>query len=221
MLDHLLVLYREVVTRFVLVVHPAFEPAVRQHCEAVAPGLDVAYARQPEPTGMLDAILLAGAALRGQHQRIWITWCDQVGVHPRTIASLRRLSGEQPEAQLILPTARQENPYIHLERDAEGRVIDIRQRREGDVMPPAGESDIGLFSLSPDAFFNWLPRFASEATNAAATRERNFLPFVPWLVHHGQRVMTFACTNELEAIGVNTPDDRRRLEQYLLERDGA
>ena len=30
---------------------------------------------------------------------------------------------------------------------------------------------------------------------------------------------TFPCTDDIEAIGVNTPDDRRRLEQYLLERD--
>jgi hypothetical protein len=33
-------------------------------------------------------------------------------------------------------------------------------------------------------------------------------------------VLTFPSTNDLEAIGINTPDDRRRLEDYLrgLER---
>ena len=82
-------------------------------------------------------------------------------------------------------------------------------------MPPVGESDMGLFSLSPDAYFRLLPQFGGEALKATATRERNFLPFVPWLVEHGQPVLTFASTNEMEAIGVNTPDDRRRLEEYL------
>ena len=52
-------------------------------------------------------------------------------------------------------------------------------------MPPVGESDMGLFSLSPDAYFNLLPQFGREATQATSTRERNFLPFLPWLVQRG------------------------------------
>ena len=84
-------------------------------------------------------------------------------------------------------------------------------------MPQIGESDMGLFSLSPDAYCNLLPQFGSEATQATSTRERNFLPFLPWLVQRGHSVLTFPSTNELEAIGVNTPDDRRRLEAYLRD----
>jgi hypothetical protein len=76
---------------------------------------------------------------------------------------------------------------------------------------------MGLFSLSPDAYFDLLPAFGREATEASATRERNFLPFIPWLTQQGRSVVTFPSTNELEAIGVNTPDDRRRLEEYLRQ----
>jgi hypothetical protein len=74
---------------------------------------------------------------------------------------------------------------------------------------------MGLFSLSPDAYFNLLPQFGRVATEATSTRERNFLPFLPWLVQRGHAVLTFASTDEMEAIGINTPDDRRRLEAYL------
>jgi hypothetical protein len=84
-------------------------------------------------------------------------------------------------------------------------------------MPAIGESDMGLFSLSPGAYFDLLPQFGRETTEAHGTRERNFLPFVPWLTSRGQAVLSFPCTNEMEAIGVNTPDDRRRLERYLRE----
>ena len=93
----------------------------------------------------------------------------------------------------------------------------IRQSREGDAMPSTGESDMGLFSLSRDAYLNLLPQFGREARQAIATRERNFLPFMPWLVRRGHSVVTFPSTNELEAIGINTPDDRRRLEAYLRD----
>ena len=216
MIDHLFDRYSPAVQRFVLVVHPSFEADVRRHVEALAPSLDVQYAMQPEPTGMLDAIMLAAdAAKEKPAARLWITWCDQIGVHPDTIATLGGMSHEHADAPAILPTSRQASPYIHLDRDAEGRITAIRQRREGDEMPAVGESDMGLFSLSPDAYFNLLPQFGREATQATSTRERNFLPFLPWLVRRGHSVLTFASTDEMEAIGINTPDDRRRLEAYL------
>jgi bifunctional N-acetylglucosamine-1-phosphate-uridyltransferase/glucosamine-1-phosphate-acetyltransferase GlmU-like protein len=221
MIDYLFDRYSGAVQRVVLVLHPSFEADVRRHVDLMAPPFDVQYARQAAPTGMLDAILLASDAARQRPaSRVWVTWCDQIGVHPETIATLRRLSEEQPDAPVVLPTARQVPPYIHLARDAEGRITAIRQRREGDDMPPEGESDMGLFSLSPDAYFDLLPEYSGEATQASATRERNFLPFLPWLVRRGQSVVTFPATNELEAVGINTPDDRRRLEAYLrgLER---
>lgn len=217
MIDHLLDRYRRAVKRVVLVVHPSFMSDVKGHIDASAPSLDVDFVEQPALTGMLDAILLACEATRRQRpERVWITWCDQIGVHPDTIATLQRLSRERAGTHAILPTCRQSPPYIHLERDSEGRISAIRQRREGDEMPSTGESDMGVFSLSPDACFDLLPRFGQEAEQAAATRERNFLPFLPWLTRHGHPVLTFPSTNEFEAIGVNTADDRRRLEAYLL-----
>ena len=88
MLDHLFDRYMHAVQRFVLVVHPSFEADVRKHVEHVAPSLDVRFATQPEPTGMLDAVLLASdAARQAPAGRVWITWCDQIGVHPDTIAN--------------------------------------------------------------------------------------------------------------------------------------
>ena len=216
MVDHLFDRYRDKVHRVVLVVHPSFETEVRRHVDRIAGALDVQYAQQPEPTGMLDAILLASdAAQRAPAARVWITWCDQIGIHPDTVSTLARLSRERAEAAAILPTSQQSTPYIHLDRDAAGRIMGIRQRREGDRMPDTGESDMGLFSLSPDAYFNLLPQFGREATQASSTRERNFLPFLPWLAQRGHAVITFPSTNELEAIGINTPEDRRRIEAYL------
>jgi bifunctional UDP-N-acetylglucosamine pyrophosphorylase/glucosamine-1-phosphate N-acetyltransferase len=218
MIDYLFDRYRHAVGRFVVVLHPSFESSVSEHVRALAPDARVEYAQQLEPTGMLDAILLATDAVKkSETARIWITWCDQIGVHPKTIETLRSMSDEHAAVPVILPTSQQTNPYIHLERSPAGGIHAIRQRREGDRMPSVGESDMGLFSLSPGAFFNQLPRFGRETAQARGTRERNFLPFLPWLTGHGQAVMTFASTNDMEAIGINTPEDRRRLEGYLRE----
>ncbi len=218
MIEHLFDRYSSFVQRFVLVVHPSFEAHVRRHVEQFASSLDVRFATQATATGMLDAIMLASdAAQADSAARVWITWCDQIGVHPHTIKTLARLSHENGGASVILPTSRQVTPYIHLDRDDEGRITGIRQRREGDDMPSVGESDMGLFSLSPEAYHDLLPQFGREAVPASATGERNFLPFLPWLAQRGHVVLTFPSTSELEAIGINTPDDRLRLEAYLRD----
>jgi bifunctional N-acetylglucosamine-1-phosphate-uridyltransferase/glucosamine-1-phosphate-acetyltransferase GlmU-like protein len=220
MIDHIFRLYANTVRGFVLVVHPSTEDDVRRHCEERHPQLDVAFAVQHAPTGMLDAILLGTeAAQDAGADRIWITWCDQIGVHRNTIARLDRLSGERPQAAMILPTSQGEHPYVHIDRDPQGRIAGIRQRREGDAMPAIGESDMGLFSLSPEAYFSSLPRFAGDVPDAERTGERNFLPFIPWLVGQGQLVLTFPCTNSMEALGINTPEDKERMEQYLMAQD--
>ena len=220
MIEHLFDRYCATVQRFVLVVHPSFEADVKRHVEQIAPSLNVQFATQAEPTGMLDAILLAANAARTDTAgRVWITWCDQIGVHPHTVTTLDQLSHEHPGTPAILPTSRQVSPYIHLARDADGRITGILQRREGDDMPLVGESDVGLFSLSSEAYSDLLPRFARETTQSTTTRERNFLPFLPWLVERGYIVLTFPSASELEAIGINTPDDRVRLEAYLRDLD--
>ncbi len=220
MLDHILRLYANTVRRFVLVVHPSAEQDVRRHCAEQHPDVDVAFATQIMPTGMLDAILLGSDAVQDAGaDRVWITWCDQIGVHRSTIDNLYRLSEERPQAAMMLPTSQGDQPYIHIDRDPQGRISGIRQRREGDTMPPIGESDMGLFSLSPEAYFDLLAQFAADVPTSASTGERNFLPFIPWLVRQGHLVLTFPCTNGMEALGINTPEDKARMEQYLMAQD--
>ena len=214
MVDYLFDLYRNVVSRFVLVVHPSFEASVRDHCAHAGGDLDVQYATQETPTGMLDAILL-GASAAGGAGRVWVTWCDQIGISPETVSTLLNSSVGEPGAHLIFPTARQPHPYIHVVRDPEGRICGILQRREGDNMPPVGETDMGLFSMSSDSYFNWLPRFQREAVRAFSTGERNFLPFIPWSAERGHQVVTFPCLHEIEALGINTSADLQRMEEHL------
>ena len=105
---------------------------------------------------MLDAVLVgADAAAPHPVGRVWITWGDQIAVHAATLA---RLAEVEDDSDVALPTVAREAPYIHVARDGGGRVARILQRREGDDMPPAGESDIGVFSLSARACFEHLPR---------------------------------------------------------------
>jgi bifunctional UDP-N-acetylglucosamine pyrophosphorylase/glucosamine-1-phosphate N-acetyltransferase len=218
MLDRLLDLYRDMADEVVVVVHPSFAGAVESHVRAI--GARVRLEIQQTPTGMLDAILLARSAVETlRADRVWITWCDQVAVHPQTVQWLGARSDDPAAAPLILPTVRRRHPYIDLERDGSGIIIRVRHRREGDVMPEVGESEMGLFSLSRAAYLEELPVFADRPEIGAATGERNFLPFIPWIAARGG-VTTFACVDEEEAVGINTPEELQVIEAYLTRRDG-
>jgi bifunctional UDP-N-acetylglucosamine pyrophosphorylase / glucosamine-1-phosphate N-acetyltransferase len=213
MLAWLLDLYRDYVDAVVVVAHPSTHALL---AEALAPpecrGIVV---DQASPTGMLDAVLIGcRAAAPWSPERIWVTWCDQVAVRPETVA---RLAAAEPGTALTMPLVTRDAPYIHFDRDADGRITAVRQRREGDAMPARGDSDMGLFSLSAGAATLHLPAFASAAAPDRGTGERNFLPFVPWLAARA-RVATLAATDAMEAVGVNTPEELAAVEAWLLRR---
>jgi hypothetical protein len=119
---------------------------------------------------------------------------------------------------MVMPTALQPAPYIHFERDAERRIVAVRQRREGDAMPEIGEADCGLFSLTRAAYVDLLPAYAGETgASGAGTGERNFLPFIPWLQTRA-RIETFPCMEPIESVGVNTPQEQAEVERALARR---
>ena len=217
MIDRLLALFAAFVDRAVVIAHPSFERDVRQHLDGSA--LPVTTMVQPSPTGMLDAILLAEPAVKGgAHDEVWISWCDQVAIHPVTISRLASTTAEHPAAALVMPTVTRRHPYIHLDRDEAGRIARILHRREGDAMPDVGESDMGLFALSRHGFTELLPRYADDVMLGSATGERNFLPYIAW-ANRDHEVVTFPAVDEMEAVGVNTPDELRAVEAYLSARE--
>lgn len=218
MLAHLAILHGPWIDRWHLVVRPLDRDAVAAACAAL--GLAATIHEQPQPIGMLDAVLRPlDAVQREAPACVWITWCDQIGIRPETLARLAAAPcGAGDTATLTLPTCRKVEPYIHLDRDAAGRVHYVRHRREGDAMPAEGEADAGLFALSAAAYLDELPRYAAAPDAAGATTgERNFLPFLPWIERAG-RVATFPCLDVEETIGVNTPADLAALEAYLARR---
>ena len=209
MIDHLVSLYRPFVETIVVVAHPSFSADLTGPFEVV---------EQRERTGMLDAVLLGTAVMRRTlPDEVWVTWGDQVGVLRSTVERLAGAMASAARPAAALPTVRRVDPYIHFERDAEGRLSALRQRREGDAMPPVGESDMGLFALRRSAYERDLPEYAAGVAPGRSTGERNFVPFVPWLAQRAP-VATFPCTDEREAIGINTREELRMMEEWMVSR---
>lgn len=212
MIDRILALYRSHVARTMVVVSPSALDAVRLHLRE-ATNVDILV--QERATGMLDAIMLAQPAVERTHTgAVWITWCDQVAVETNTVDRLARMMNEDPGAAVVMPTVSRADPYIHFERDPSGRIVRVLQRREGDAMPRDGESDMGLFGLSGEAFTRWLPAYAESLETGRTTGERNFLPFIPWVATRAP-VLTFPASHPMEAIGVNTVEELQQVEDHL------
>jgi bifunctional N-acetylglucosamine-1-phosphate-uridyltransferase/glucosamine-1-phosphate-acetyltransferase GlmU-like protein len=216
MIEHLLALYAKQAGRVILIVSPSAVETVSGAMRTSIP--PVSLVLQAQPTGMLDAILLAREQVEAwRPRRILITWCDQVAISPDTVAEVARHARESPEPSLVLPTCHKDEPYVHLHRDACGRIVRVLHRREGDQMPETGESDAGVFDLSAEAYGEWLPRYARAPEIGARTGERNFVPFVAFVAERG-RVVTVPCAEPEEAIGINTPDELARIEGHLRAR---
>ena len=216
MIARVLSLYADLAARAVIVVQPAVLPDVRK--QLTAPPMPVDFVAQQQPTGMLDAILLAAPVVnRWQPERIWITWCDQIALLPATLTKLRAIDDAAPTPPLALPTCRTPDPYVHIERDSTGRIVRVLHRREGDAMPAVGETDAGLFDLSLSAYSDGLPAYAAAPQIGARTRERNFVPFVAWMAARGP-VATVDCSEPEEAVGINTPGELQRIEAHLRAR---
>ena len=219
MIDHLLSACEPYIGATIVIAHPSFAASVREHLGKSWPQLPSSVVEQPAPTGMLDAILLAAPGVQASSAQImWIIWCDQVGVLPATLERLAAATAS-PSAppSMVIATVRRSDPYIHFERDGDGRIARVRQRREGDAMPAEGESDMGLFALSRDAYLRQLPHYAADVPPGGGTGERNFLPFIPWLAARAD-VQTIPATDPREAIGVNTPDELAAAESWLRTR---
>jgi bifunctional UDP-N-acetylglucosamine pyrophosphorylase/glucosamine-1-phosphate N-acetyltransferase len=209
MIDHLVALYRPYAASIVVVAHPSFSAQMRGPFEVV---------EQRERTGMLDAVLLgAPTVARVRPEEVWVTWGDQVGVLPATVARLAEEMADVSMPAAVVPLITRRDPYIHFDRDASGRLSAIRQRREGDEMPDVGEGDIGLFALSRAAYEGDLTNYAADVPRGQGTGERNFVPFIPWLAQRAN-VVTFPCTDPREAIGINTPEELSAMEDWLSSR---
>jgi bifunctional N-acetylglucosamine-1-phosphate-uridyltransferase/glucosamine-1-phosphate-acetyltransferase GlmU-like protein len=163
---------------------------------------------QKTPTGMGDAVALALPAVKTTH--VAIVWGDQVALRRDSIEACLRLHQGPLHPDLTCPTVLRDHPYIHFERDAEGRISALRQAREGDPMPERGESDTGFFCFRTVV----LNRLLRDLQPGSGTGEVNFLPVILKAARQGV-VLTPHLMRVEETVGINSAADAARLEQFL------
>lgn len=207
-LEWLLDLLRPLCSHFVFVLSAEGKEAV----SPLLPG-DCRIAVQKEPRGMADAIA-CGLPLV-ETANVLIIWGDQVALEPASLDLAMRVHQGPARPDATCPTLWRDKPYIHFERDAEGRVSRVLQAREGDTMPLRGESDCGVFLFTVSKLRQLLKvLLESKAAVGSRTGEFNFLPIFPML----DRLITMPIMTEAQSVGVNSRADAEFLERHLLAR---
>lgn len=212
-LDRLIDLLEPFCGRFVFVLSPASAPYVTPRLDQRLAGRAEA-AVISESRGMADSIYRAVPGLSTPFTLV--VWGDQAGIRPETIRSVMKIQQANPHTKLTLPVVQRENPYVHYERDATGRFINVLQKREGDTMPVVGESDCGVFAFDTRRLQEVFQQEIKKGiTLSEVTKEWNFLPMLSQFEKGDVSVSAFRLESIEETIGVNDTDDVAILEKYL------
>jgi bifunctional N-acetylglucosamine-1-phosphate-uridyltransferase/glucosamine-1-phosphate-acetyltransferase GlmU-like protein len=168
---------------------------------------------QQTPTGMGNAVELALPLVNTPH--VTVVWGDQVALRRASVEACLRLHQGPLKPDLTCPTVLRSDPYIHFDRDAEGRISGFRQAREGDAMPEHGESDTGFFCFNTVRLAQLLRHArASGLASGGRTGEFNLLPVIPVAAREGL-VLTPRIMRREETMGINSGRDAQALSDFL------
>jgi len=183
---------------------------------------NVSLSVQQEPSGMGDAIF--GCASRWAGARdIVVVWGDQVHLSQETLRRALAVAAERQGRRCVVPLVEQTPPYVQYCFDEAGRLVQIRQSREGDRVDAQGWSDVGIFVFAVEGVVDAWNEYVTVTPAGRVTGEVNFLPFLSFLsVRKGWRIERVVVGDPLEARGINTPEDLRFFRQrYAGEGAGA
>jgi bifunctional N-acetylglucosamine-1-phosphate-uridyltransferase/glucosamine-1-phosphate-acetyltransferase GlmU-like protein len=214
MLDWLLDIFRGLYEKLIIIVSPEGSVPIEEHLKNRSER-SWALVEQPMPMGMGDAVS------RGLEASVTpytvCVWGDQIALKRQTVLAGMKVLQAYEHVSMTLPTHCSRDPYIHLQRDKNGNIVEVLQAREGDAMPSTGESDCGVFFMRSSIVLDCLKHLRKEDVSmklrGRQSREFNFLPILPCL----SDVATLRITKKEEMLGVNTRDDARRVSFFLTQ----
>jgi bifunctional UDP-N-acetylglucosamine pyrophosphorylase/glucosamine-1-phosphate N-acetyltransferase len=200
-------------SRMVFVLSPGGVAEVQPELERLIPGR-YEIVLQEVPLGMGDAVERSLSAVLTPH--VAIVWGDQVALRQESVTACLRLHEGPMRPAVTCPTVFRPDPYIHFDRDANGRISGLRQAREGDPMPEEGESDTGFFCFETGTLRRLLTTLRQQpGQEGRSTGEFNFLPVIPFAAREGLEVLSPALMTLAETVGINSAADAQAIEVVL------
>ncbi len=161
---------------------------------------------QERPLGMGDAVLSfnkSSSYMAAEH--ILLLWGDLPFIMPGTIESLVK-AHTSGCYDFTFVTKQTKCAYTRVERDAQNRVIAVRETREEGLSLYQGERDVGLFVFRKRLVMDLL-REELPGKRGGSTGEHGFLYIIRHLVARGFRVEGLPIAEEIELRSLNHLSD--------------
>jgi CTP:molybdopterin cytidylyltransferase MocA len=208
LLSYVLDALSPMVDSLVLVVMPEAEIAFQNEIRALGWTGSMRILVQTTPSGSADAVGVAVQAIPDEEACV-LVWGDQVGVSRQTVARVTTAL-DDGFLGIVLPLTEVDTPYVWYAID--GDVVKVGRRRDGDISPLRGMSDVGTFGFLAGQVRPWLAFDGFKDHDGQ--RETDFVYVVPQLAaSDGIRVIDVRDASE--TLGVNDPSDLERARLHL------
>jgi len=216
-LTHLVALFQKYCSRFIIVASPEGSEEIQKELESCCNSNDYGIVIQEEPKGMAHAIWQAKDNTKTTHTVV--VWGDQICLRDETISSTLTYHQSDSANGLTFPTVIKRDPYIHFQRDDEGKILKVLQKRENEISMEVGENDCGFFAFSTNSLFSVLKNgLKSPVSLGTHTKEVNLLQLFPQFEVRNDQVNTLRIAHEDETLGINTVEEAQTVELILRDR---
>ena len=207
--------------RVVVVIRPEDRRAFEEWAATTALPAGLDWAFQEVPEGSLSAVRIgverAKQIAAAAGTSVIIAWADQVGLGSGTVGAVAD-SIDAGEKVLAVPLAETSFPYVWVELDGSEHISRVRRTRDGDVSPPSGLADLGVFGLSAPLVEVLIGLDLADSPQMDH-REEDFTYLLPQLSQLADRTFTPRVTDARELIAVNTADDLSGAVDVLVRND--
>lgn len=179
----------------------------------------IRWVEQSPQLGTGHAVMCARSAFQDGDGPIVVTCGDMPLLRSESFRAVCATREAEDAACALLTTRiRPESRFGRIVRDPDGRVRGIVEYKDATEQQRAiDEGNTGVMCFRADALWSAL----DAVTNDNAQGEYYLTDVIGILLARGERVTACVCEDMDEALGVNTPDDLRRVEEVLKERETA
>ena len=194
-------------TRTVVVGHQA------DRVQKIFSNRDLEFVLQTEQLGTGHAACQAEQTLANFEGRILVLCGDMPLIKPETLESLLRRHREmEAKCTVLTLKGKANNDFGRIIRDVDGSFLRIVEYREASAEEKnVDEFNSGVYCFDKRLFFKALYCIANNNTQ----REYFLTDTLEYSVKNGYLVASLETEDADEIIGINTPDDLKRVEQLL------
>ena len=179
-------------------------------------GEKVEYVEQPQLLGTADAVAKTKDILNNYNGDILVTYGDIPFITKETLEKLIEIHKKEKSICTILTTI-VENPkgYGRIKRDKKGNIIKIVEEvNASEEEKKIKEINAGVYVFKKQPLFDTISKISLDPIK----KEYYLTDVIKVFVKNGEKISTYLTPEPEETLGINTPEDLKKAEEFLKRR---